>query len=74
MNAQLQAFARHTIKEGLAQLPDVCVLLFKRMYSPGNLELPIEEVVDKMPEDRLDWAMQQVENSLKKQAADENAG
>jgi len=68
MNAQLQAYARQTIKDGLAKLPEGHQLLFKRMYSPGKLDLPIDEVVDNMPEDRLDWAMQQVENSLKKQA------
>ena len=68
MNAQLQAYARQTIKEGLAQLPDGAQLLFKRMYAHGRLEMPINEVVDQMPEDRLDWAMQQVERTLAKQA------
>jgi len=28
--------------------------------------LTIDEVVNEMPDDKLDWAMQQVENSLKK--------
>ena len=64
MNNQMQEFARSTIKEGLAQLPENMQLVFKRMYSPGNLEVDIKDVVDKIPKDRLDWAMQQVERSL----------
>jgi hypothetical protein len=28
--------------------------------------IPINEVVDSMSEDKLDWAMQQVNNSIKK--------
>ena len=66
MNAQLQKFARDTIKAGLAECSPEQQLLFKRMYANGNLELPIDEVVDDMPEARLDWAMQQVENTIKK--------
>ena len=39
-------------------------MLFKRMYSPNNLDLDIEDIVDSMPEDRLDWAMTQVYKTL----------
>jgi hypothetical protein len=28
--------------------------------------MSIEEVVDSLPEEKLDWAMQQVENTLKR--------
>jgi hypothetical protein len=66
MNEQLKNFAREELKRGLAQLPEPNQRLFKRMYSHNNLELPIDEVVDKMPEDKLDWAMQQVKNTLVK--------
>lgn len=66
MNAQLQKFARDTIKAGLAECSPEQQMLFKRMYANGNLELPINEVVDDMPAERLDWAMQQVENTTKK--------
>ena len=68
MNNQMQEFARKTLKEGLAQLPKGWQRKFKQMYSYGNLESDINDVVDNMPEDKLDWAMQQVENSLAKQA------
>ena len=66
MNKQLEAFAKSELKEGLKQLSEAQRLLFKRMYSHKNLELSIEEVVDNMPTDKLDWAMQQVQNSLAK--------
>jgi len=65
MNKQLEDFARQTLKDGLAQLPDRNQLIFKCMYSHKNLELPIDEVVDKMKVENLDWAMQQVERSIK---------
>ena len=66
MNEQLKNFAREQLKIGLAKLPEPNQRLFKRMYSHNNLELSIDEVVDKMPEDKLDWAMQQVENTVNK--------
>jgi hypothetical protein len=66
MNQQLQTFARETLKKGLAQCSDAQQLIFKRMYSHKNLEKPISEVVDAMPAERLDWAMQQVESTIKK--------
>ncbi len=65
MNKQLENFARKFLKEGLAQLPESNQMLFKRMYSK-NLEANVDDVVDGMPEDKLDWAMQQVERSLDK--------
>lgn len=68
MNNQIQEFARQTLKDGLAQLPERNRMLFKRMYSHKNLDININAVVDKMPEDKLDWAMQQVQRSLDKQA------
>lgn len=64
MNNQIQEFARKTLKEGLSQLPEGHQIKFKRMYSPESLDAPISDVVDWMPEDKLDWAMQQVEYSI----------
>lgn len=66
MNEQLSAFARSTLKLGLAQVPEGWQLTFKRMYAPKYLDMPINEVVDRMPDDKLDWAMKQVMNSLNK--------
>ena len=36
------------------------------MYSPDDLEKSIDDVVDAMPEKRLDWAMQQIQRTLDK--------
>lgn len=68
MNKQLEDFARKTIKEGLAKCPEDWQVIFKRMYAHGDLEKDINQVVDDMEADKLDWALQQVENSLKKLA------
>lgn len=67
MNSTLNALGRNYLKELLSKLPEANHLLFKRMYSHKNLELPINEVVDNMPDDKVDWAVTQCENTLKKQ-------
>jgi hypothetical protein len=77
MNEQLKSYARRSLKDGLAQLPETWHQKFKLMYARDggrrsveeSLAMPINEVVDMMPEDKLGWAMSQVENSLKKLAA-----
>ena len=69
MNKQLQDFARKNIIEGLQKLPEGWVGRFRQMY--GNQEDTTEDVVKKMPANKLDWAMLQVDNSLKKLTAQE---
>ena len=64
MNEQIQGFARNELKAGLSKLPESNQLIFKRMYSHKNLDADINDVVDSMPADKLDWAMQQVQRSL----------
>ena len=66
MNKQLQDFARAELKKGLAQLPEGLQLFFKRMYSHKNLDIDINSVVDGMPFEKLDWAMEQVRRSIEK--------
>lgn len=79
MNQQLQQFARQTLKENLEKLPVEWQQTFKLMYGRGGFTantttrtvteaaaLPIDQVVDDMPAEKLDWAMQQVNNSLQK--------
>lgn len=61
---------RAKMKEGLAQLPEGWQKRFKQMYAGDDLDKPIDAVVDDMPEEKLDWAMQQIENSLGKLAAE----
>ena len=78
MNNQLQEFARKTIKEGLVKLSEKENLMFKRMYayyfnpnmykkclSPNLNKIDVSDIIDAIPEHKLDWAMSQVENSLK---------
>ena len=80
MNKTLEEFARKTILEGLSQLPEEWQNTFKLMYGRGakripirNVDearaIPIESVVKEIPVEKLDWAMQQIENSLKKNKA-----
>ncbi len=74
MNNQLQAFARQTLKDGLDRLPAGWQRKFALMYgrqggkrSVADTEaMSIYDVVDEIPGDKLDWAMEQVENSLRK--------
>lgn len=67
MNKELQGFARKRIKEGLALCTKPQREMFKRMYSPRDLEMPINAMIDAMPSDKLDRAMTQVKNTLDKQ-------
>ena len=66
MNEQLQRFARQTLKDGLSHLPEQWRDTFRLMY--GKKGMSIDDVVDKMPSEKLDWAMTQVENSKLKLA------
>ena len=64
MNSDLQEYARSTLIKGLLSLPEENQLFFKRMYSHTDLEKNIIDVINDMPEDKLDWAMQQVERTI----------
>ena len=66
MNAKLSGFARAELKSGLLQCTDEEQYRFKRMYAHGKLWMSINDIVDNMEDEKLDWAMQQVENTLKK--------
>lgn len=74
MNKKLQDFARAELKDGLAKLPEENNRTFKLMYARDNgkrsvadaVAMPINDVVDCMPPEQLDWAMQQVQSSLDK--------
>lgn len=74
MNSKLEQFAREDLIKGLSKLPNDWQVNFKLMYGRNygkrsvedTKALPIEYVVKEMPIDNLDWAMEQVENSLKK--------
>jgi hypothetical protein len=65
-NETLQAAARTILKDLLAQCTEGQQLLFKRMYSPNNLALPINTAVDLMDPDKIDWAITQTERTVAK--------
>lgn len=67
MNLELQSYARTYLIENLKKCTDEQVLRFKRMYSEKDLTAHINDVVNKMAEEKLDWAMQQIERTLKAQ-------
>ncbi len=66
MNNEIQQFARNSLKSKLGLCNEAEQLMFKRMYSHKDLSLAMGEVVDNMPEERLDWAMEQVQRTLDK--------
>lgn len=70
MNEQLQTYARNTLKEGLAQCSEGEQLLFKRMYSHDNLDMPLSKIVNNMEPEKLDWAMDQVRKTLRRRNHD----
>ena len=65
MNKQLQNYAREELKKGLSRCTEKEQHLFKQMYANGNLEQSVNDVIDNMDENKLDWAMIQVARTLK---------
>lgn len=66
MNETVITFTRNKIKEGLGKLSEKHKLRFNQMYSFKNLDKDVNEVVDEMSEEKLDWALTQIENSMRK--------
>lgn len=66
MNKKALEFYKKEIMDGLAKLSEDHQVVFKRMYSPHNLDKELKAVVNDMPEDKLDWALTQVANSINK--------
>lgn len=78
MNETIKEFAKSKIREGLAEIPEEWQITFKLMYARGkrvkhlwqrSVEeaklVPLDQVVDEIPDEKLDWALTQIENSLK---------
>jgi alpha-mannosidase len=65
-NKTMINFAKERLKNLLTECTDGQQLLFKRMYSNGNLSLSIYDTVDQMDDHRLDWALSQVERTIEK--------
>jgi len=71
MNQQLQDFARDELKKGLSKCSEAQQHLFKRMYSHNDLDASIDDIVNGMSEEKLDWAMRQVQSTIEKNAKNE---
>ncbi len=68
MNQTIENFTRQTMKEKIARLPQGSHHRFKQMYAQGKLDTPIDEVIDGMPAEKLDWALSQIEATIAKAA------
>jgi len=70
MTTNFKIFENKSKREELKELLNLCSdaqqLVFKRMYSHMNLDLPINTVVDNMDSSKINFAMVQVVNTLKK--------
>ncbi len=66
MNETLKSSAKDILKDLLSQCNEKQQLMFKRMYSHGDLTLPINEAVDQMDENKIDHAITQCERTVSK--------
>lgn len=66
MNESLSKMGRDYLKELLSQCTDPQQLMFKRMYAHKYQEKPINECVDLMDDEKIDWAISQCERAVEK--------
>jgi len=66
MNKELRDFGRKKLKEGLAKCTEKQQALFKQMYAFENRQESVDYAVDHMQEDKISWAMEQVEKTVLK--------
>lgn len=62
-NATIIRTVKNMMKTEIAKCTEGEQMLFKRMYSHKNLELPIDQVIDNMEGDKLDHAFDQIEKT-----------
>jgi hypothetical protein len=65
-NETLKNAAKQILKDLLAQCTEGQQLMFKRMYCHKDLEKPINDAVDQMADDKIDWAITQTERTVEK--------
>lgn len=65
-NETFKEIEKAMLKEELSKCTSDQQLLFKRMYCHKNLEMSINDCVDQMPDDKIDWAFSQVQRTLQK--------
>lgn len=64
MNETLKVMAKTILKDLLSQCTEGQQMMFKRMYCHKNLDFSINEAVDQMDDDKIDWAVSQVERTI----------
>ena len=75
MNTEIEMFAREELIKGLSKCTNGQKLMFKRMYAQSagiTVNHTIQEIVAKMPKEKLGWALEQVNNTLAKTRKDES--
>ncbi len=60
----IKTLGRDILKDLLSQCTEDQQMLFKRMYSHDNLERNINDAVDQMPDDKINWAISQCERTV----------
>ena len=66
MNETLKETAKQFLKDLLSECTEVQQTMFKRMYCHKTLDLPINDAVEQMADDKIDWAITQCERSVQK--------
>lgn len=65
-NKTIINITKKIIKELLLECSNEQQLMFRKMYCNKNLQLSISDVVDQMPDDKIDFALTQIERTLEK--------
>lgn len=65
-NETLIKAAKDILKDLLSKCNESQQMMFKRMYCHKKLELSINEAVDQMNVDKIDWAITQCEKTIQK--------
>jgi hypothetical protein len=65
-NETLIRISKEYLKELLMKCTEGQQLMFKRMYCSKKLDLSINEAVDQMDDNKIDWAVSQTERTVEK--------
>ena len=60
----IKTLGRDILKDLLSQCTEDQQMLFKRMYSHDDLERDINDAVDQMADDKINWAISQCERTV----------
>jgi hypothetical protein len=60
----IKTLGRDILKDLLSQCTEDQQMLFKRMYSHDDLERDINDAVDQMANDKINWAISQCERTV----------